>query len=156
MRAPGFLTARIRGFRIVNLLGLTVLLVIALGSYALKTLAGTQDAGGVGVEDQIVQEQKRIRMLQAEISTLGGPQRVADLSRQYLNLGPVDAKHDITEDALPALAAQLRAPPPLKPSGAPSPGARASSPHLLSPVPQTHAKAPQETSTAAQTQATPQ
>jgi len=118
MRAPGFLTARIRGFRIVNLLGLTVLLVIALGSYALKTLAGTQDAGGVGVEDQILQEQKRIRMLQAEISTLGGPQRVADLSRQYLNLGPADAKHDITEDALPALAAQLRAAP-AAPSGKP-------------------------------------
>jgi hypothetical protein len=111
MRAPGFLTARIRGFRIVNLLALTVLLVIALGSYALKTLAGTQDAGGVGVEDQIVQEQRRIRMLEAEISTLGGPQRVADLSRQYLSLAAPDAKHDITVDALPALAAQLRAPP---------------------------------------------
>jgi hypothetical protein len=116
MRAPGFLTARIRGFRIVNLLALTVLLVIALGSYALKTLAGAQDAGEVNVEDQILQEQKRIRMLQAEISTLGGPQRVADLSRQYLNLGPPDARHDITEDALPAMAAQLRNPPPVKPS----------------------------------------
>ncbi len=124
MRAPGFLTARIRGFRIVNLLALTVLLVIALGSYALKTLAGTQDAGGVGVEDQIVQEQKRIRMLEAEISTLGGPQRVADLSRQYLNLGPVDAKHDLTEDGLPALAAQLhaeRSAPPVKPGSPPKP-----------------------------------
>jgi hypothetical protein len=115
MRAPGFLTARIRGFRIVNLLALTVLLVIALGSYALKTLAGAQDAGGVNIEDQILQEQKRIRMLQAEISTLGGPQRVADLSRQYLNLGPPDARHDITEDALPAMTAQLRDPPPAKP-----------------------------------------
>lgn len=116
MRAPGFLTARIRGFRVVNLLGLTILLVIALGSYALKTLAGAQDAGGVNIEDQILQEQKRIRMLQAEISTLGSPQRIADLSRQYLNLGPPDAKHDITEDALPALAAQLRNPPPVKSS----------------------------------------
>jgi len=114
MRAPGFLTARIRGFRIVNLLALTVLLVIALGSYALKTMAGARDAGEVTVEDQILQEQKRIRMLQAEISTLGGPQRVADLSRQYLNLAPPDARHDITEDALPAMAAQLRDPGPVK------------------------------------------
>jgi hypothetical protein len=128
MRAPGFLTARIRGFRIVNLLALTVLLVIALGSYALKTLAGTQDAGGVGVEDQILQEQKRIRMLQAEISTLGGPQRVADLSRQYLNLAPVDAKHDITEDALPTLAAQLRAQP-SAPTG--KPGSPPKAPTLI-------------------------
>ena len=106
MRAPGFLTARIRGFRVVNLLGLTILLVIALSSYALKTLAGAQDAGGVDVEDQIIQEQKRIRMLHAEISTLGGPQRVADLSRQYLGLGPADPKHDITLEALPAAMAQ--------------------------------------------------
>jgi hypothetical protein len=114
MRAPGFLTARIRGFRIVNLLGLTVLLVIALGSYALKTLAGAQDAGEVNVEDQILQEQKRIRMLQAEITALGGPQRVADLSRQYLTLAAPDARHDVTEDAFPAMAAELRDPPPIK------------------------------------------
>jgi hypothetical protein len=114
VRAPGFLTARIRGFRIVNLLALTVLLVIALGSYALKTLAGAQDAGEVNVEDQILQEQKRIRMLEAEISTLGGPQRVADLSRQYLTLAAPDGRHDITEDALPAMAAELRNPPPIK------------------------------------------
>jgi hypothetical protein len=116
MRTPGFLTARIRGFRIVNLLGLTVLLVIALGSYALKTLAGAQDVGGAGVEDQILQEQKRIRMLEAEISTLGGPQRVAELSRQYLNLGPPDAKHEVSENNLPAMAAQLRDPPLEKPT----------------------------------------
>jgi len=111
MRAPRFLSARIRGFRIVNLLALTVLLIIALGSYALKTLAGAQDAGGAGVEDQIIQEQRRIRMLKAEISTLGGPQRIADLSRQYLNLGPADAKHDIPAEALPAAVAQANAQP---------------------------------------------
>lgn len=155
MRAPGFLTARIRGFRIVNLLGLTVLLVIALGSYALKTLAGTQDAGGVGVEDQIVQEQKRIRMLQAEISTLGGPQRVADLSRQYLNLGPVDAKHDFTEDALPALAAQLRAER-SAPTG--KPGSPPKTPTLIERMAATPSTPPadQETPTAAPAQGTPQ
>ena len=156
MRAPGFLTARIRGFRIVNLLGLTVLLVIALGSYALKTLAGTQDAGGVGVEDQILQEQKRIRMLQAEISTLGGPQRVADLSRQYLNLGPADAKHDITEDALPALAAQLRAAP-ATPNG--KPGSPPKAPTLIERMAVTPAPPPPAAPApmpAAPPQATPQ
>jgi cell division protein FtsL len=100
------LSARFRGFRVVNLLGLTVLLVIALGSYAFKTFAGAQDAGAVNVEDQIVQEQKRIRMLRAEISRLGAPERVTTLSRQYLGLGPVDAKHDISVEALPAIAAQ--------------------------------------------------
>jgi len=109
LRSPSFLSARFRGFRVVNLLGLTILLVIALGSYALKTFAGAQDAGAAGIEDQIQVEQKRIRMLKAEISRLGAPQRVADLSRQYLNLAPLDPKHDIDEGALAAAAAQ---PPP--------------------------------------------
>jgi hypothetical protein len=106
MNFPRFLSARFRGFRVVNLLGLTVLLVIALASYALKTLAGAQDAGGVAVEDQIVQEQKRIRMLTAEVALLGAPQRVADLSRQYLNLAPADPQREITAEALPTIAAQ--------------------------------------------------
>jgi hypothetical protein len=100
------LSARFRGFRVVNLLALTILLVIALGSYALKTFAGAQDAGAAGVEDQILQEQKRIRMLKAEISRLGAPQRVANLSRQYLGLGLADAKHEIGVEALPAVARQ--------------------------------------------------
>ncbi len=106
MRFPRLLSARFRGFRVVNLLGLTVLLVIALGSYALKTFAGAQDAGAAGVEDQIIQEQRRIRMLKAEISRLGGPQRVSDLSRQYLNMTPLDPRREITPAALPAIAAQ--------------------------------------------------
>ena len=110
MRMPGLLSARFRGFRVVNLLGLTVLLVIALGSYALKTFAGAQDAGAATIEDQILQEQKRIRMLKAEISRLGAPQRVADLSRQYLNLGPLDPRHEITAEALPAAAVAVQAP----------------------------------------------
>lgn len=123
MKTPRFLSARIRGFRIVNLLALTVLLIIALGSYALKTLAGAQDAGGAGVEDQIVQEQRRIRMLQAEIATLGGPQRIADLSRRYLNLGPVDAKHDIPAEALAAAIPRANASRASAATAAPSSGA---------------------------------
>ena len=159
MRAPGFLTARIRGFRVVNLLALTVLLVIALGSYALKTLAGAQDAGEVGVEDQILQEQKRIRMLEAEISTLGGPQRVADLSRRYLALEPVDARHDLTEDALPTLAAELRARAAAPPDGKPTPAPKPLTPlerMALTPAPPAQAPAvPAGAALAAPAEATP-
>ncbi len=128
MRTPRFLSARVRGFRIVNLLGLTVLLVIALGSYALKTLAGAQDAGAAGVEDQIVHEQKRIRMLKAEISTLGGPQRVADLSRQYLGMTSIDAKHEILAEALPTTVAQAALQKPAAPAAAAVPPASAAPP----------------------------
>jgi hypothetical protein len=113
------LSARFRGFRVLNLLALTVLLVIALGSYALKTFAGAQDAGAAGIEDQIVQEQRRVRMLKAEIARLGAPQRVADLSRQYLGLAPGDAKHDIAAEALPAAVSAANAAAPAARTAAP-------------------------------------
>ena len=125
MTGFGFLSTRFRGFRVVNLLGLTVLLVIAVGSYAFKTLAVAQDAGTAGVEDQILREHKRIRMLKAEIAHLETPRRLRDLSSQYLGLGPVDSKHDI---ALRSLAMIAAAPPPVarpapQPSTTSTPGA---------------------------------
>lgn len=105
MSGFGFLSTRFRGFRVVNLLGLTILLIIALGSYAFKTLVVAQDAGAAGVEDQILREQKRIRMLKAEIAHLETPRRLRDLSSQYLGLGPVDPKHDIALRSLATIAA---------------------------------------------------
>ncbi len=112
MRMFGFLGARFRGFRVVNLLGLTLMLVIAVGSYALKTMAGVQDAGAAGLDEQIAQEQKRIRMLNLEIASLGAAPRVEALSRQYLSLAPEDPKHDIALEALPAAVGQARPPAP--------------------------------------------
>ena len=109
MSVPSLLSTRFRGFRIVNLLGLTVLLIIALGSYALKTFAGAQDVDAAAIEERIAQQQQRIHMLKAEVSRLGAPARVADLSRRYLNLAPLDPKRDIAVAALPALAARADA-----------------------------------------------
>jgi hypothetical protein len=104
MKLFGFLSARFRGFRIVNLLGATIFIVIAVGSYALKTLAGAQDAGAATIEDQVVQEEKRIRMLRIEIAHLEAPERIADLSRRYLNMGPPDVRREITVKSLAAIA----------------------------------------------------
>ncbi len=120
MRFPGVLSARVRGFRIVNLLGATIFLVIALGSYALKTIAGAQDAGAAGIEERIQLERKRIKMLRVEIAHLSTPDRVAKLSRRYLNAAPPDPKHDIALEALPALARAS--------AGSPSTGARTVTP----------------------------
>ena len=99
------LSARVRGFRIVNLLALCLLLAVALAGYAFKTMVEAQAQTTAAVEDQIAGEQKRIRMLEAEIARLSAPQRIADLSRRYLSMGPPDPAREIPPEDLPAVAA---------------------------------------------------
>ena len=60
-------TSRIRGFRVIDITFMAVLLSVALAGYAFKTLAGAQTKDTAGVEAQIDQEDKRIRLLRAEI-----------------------------------------------------------------------------------------
>jgi hypothetical protein len=112
-----FLTRRVRGFRVIDIGAVTLIVTIALGSYAFKTFAGVEDADANGVESQILQEQKRIRLLKAEIARLEEPRRIEALSTQYLGMASLDPSHDIPADALPRIAAN---PPPVKP---PKPGA---------------------------------
>lgn len=95
---------RYRGFRVVDLAALAVLLVVALASYAFKTLAQGMGADTAGVESQITQESKRVRLLKAEIAHLEDPERLERLSTQYLHLQPVDPKQETTAGALPQIA----------------------------------------------------
>ena len=95
---------RYRGFRVVDLAALAVLLVLAMASYAFKTFASGMGADTVGVEDQIAQEDSRIHLLKAEIAHLDDPGRVERLSTQYLSLQAVDPKQETTVDALPQIA----------------------------------------------------
>lgn len=106
MRPSSVFTSRLRGFRVLDLLALGVLFTLALGSYAFKTAAGAQDADAVGVQGQISQEEKRIRLLDAEISHLEAPGRIERLSRQYLGMAAADPKREITAEALPQVARQ--------------------------------------------------
>ena len=98
------LARRVRGVRIVNLVALTVLLTLAVTSYALKTLAEAQGVDTADVQTQITQEGKRIRLLKAELSHLESPGRVETLSTQYLGLAAVDPKHEIDATDLPRIA----------------------------------------------------
>jgi cell division protein FtsL len=106
----GVFSSRLRGFRVVDLVALAVLLVLALGSYAFKTFAGAETADTAGVQVQIVQEQKRIRLLQAEIAHLEDPQRIERLSTQYLGLQAVAPKQEIAAQDLARVAALRVAP----------------------------------------------
>ena len=51
-----------------------------------------------------MQEQKRIRLLNAEISHLEAPDRIERLGRQYLGMTPVDPRREIAPDGLAAAA----------------------------------------------------
>ncbi len=96
--------ARYRGFRVIDLAALAILLTLALGSYGFKTLAGEQTADAQDVQDQITQEQKRIRLLQAEIAHLEDPGRIERLSTQYLGMQAIAPKQEVSAADLPRLA----------------------------------------------------
>ncbi len=104
------LTRRVRGVRIVNLVALTVLVALAVTSYALKTIAEAQGVDTADVQSQIVQEGKRIRLLKAELSHLEGPGRIERLSTQYLGLAPIDPKREIDAEDLARVAQSGAAP----------------------------------------------
>lgn len=99
-----WLDRRIRGFRLVDLVALGLLTVLILGVYLAKTIAGGERAKIAVVERQIAAEKVRIRLLQAEVSHLEQPARIARLSETYLGMAPVPFKREADPDALPELA----------------------------------------------------
>ena len=59
---------RVRGFRVVNVAALAIAMVMAMGVYWAKTSAAREAAAISDVQSQIAMEQRRSRLLQAEIS----------------------------------------------------------------------------------------
>ncbi|MBW8815372.1 MAG: cell division protein [Caulobacterales bacterium] len=95
---------RIRGFRLVDLVALGLLMVIILGVYLAKTMAGRERAEIASVEKQIGGEKDRIRLLQAEVAHLEQPGRIERLSVTYLGLKPVSVKNEASVDQLIEIA----------------------------------------------------
>ncbi|MDE2357524.1 MAG: hypothetical protein KGL69_12305 [Alphaproteobacteria bacterium] len=105
-------TRRVRGFRVIDIAAVAVILVTALATYAFKTSAGAEDADSASLEARIVAEQQRIRLLNAELAKLDDPSRIEDLSSRYLGMGAETAKQDITLADLPSLANRPEPAPP--------------------------------------------
>jgi cell division protein FtsL len=114
------LTRRVRGFRLVDLVALGLLTMLILGVYLAKTIAGRERAEIAKVERQIEAEKARIRLLQAEVSHLEQPARIARLSEAYLGLQPVAITREATPDTLPEVAFKPVAPRPAPVAGAPA------------------------------------
>ena len=105
------LSRRVRGFRLVDLIGLAVLVMIVLGVYLAKTVAGRERAEIASVDRQIGEEKARIRLLEAEVAHLEQPGRIERLSSVYLGLQPVTVTREATLAQLQDVA---RAGPPPK------------------------------------------
>jgi len=90
---------RVRGFRVVELVCLGLLLALVLGVYMAKTFAGRERAQIAEVERQIEDEKVRVRLLKAEVAYLEQPRRIEQLAAG-LQLTPIKPDHETTEDAL--------------------------------------------------------
>ena len=83
-----WLNRRVRGFRVVDLIALSVLTLLIVGVYLAKTIAGRERTEIARIDRQIDGEKARIRLLQAEVSHLEQPARLERLSEAYLGLAP--------------------------------------------------------------------
>ncbi|MFI4976286.1 MAG: cell division protein [Caulobacterales bacterium] len=110
---------RVRGFRVIDLTAFVVVLALAFTVYAFKTFAGREGANIVDVENQIGVEDKRVRLLRAEVATLESPDRMERLAGA-IGLKPVGVDQDVTAEALPQVATAKRK---LQPVEAPAPDA---------------------------------
>jgi len=98
------LNRKIRGFRLVDVVALGVLIAVVLSVYLAKTMAGRERAEIATVEKQIDAEKARIRLLQAEVAHLEQPARIEALSTAHLGMAPIQAKHETTIDKLGEIA----------------------------------------------------
>ncbi len=99
MTVAGVFNRRVRGFRVVEVVGLCILLTLVTSVYLAKTFAGRERQEISHIEQEIVDEGVRKRLLEAEVAHLEQPRRIEQLA-QMMNLKPIAPDHEITEDAL--------------------------------------------------------
>jgi hypothetical protein len=98
------LARKVRGFRLLDLAALFVVLAMALSVYAFKTSAGAQREDIADVESQIHDETRQVRLLQAEVDRLESPNLLESKARAA-GQAPVEARQEVTPDELAGLAA---------------------------------------------------
>jgi hypothetical protein len=120
MSVLSVLDHRFRGFRVIEIGGVGVLLALILLVYLAKTIAGSESAEIDHVQQQIIDERARVTLLRAEVASLEQPERLETLSNRYLGLQPIDAKHDIDPQALADVAHGSTPPTAPQPQGPPA------------------------------------
>ena len=95
---------RIRGFRLVEVVGLGVFMVLALTVYLLKAGASNDRLEIARIDRQILAEQTNLRVLRAEVAHLEQPERLGHLAEGYLGLAPIRAAQEIDPEVLSQVA----------------------------------------------------
>ena len=108
---PALFNRRLRGFRVIEVVACGCLAVLVLSVYLTKAAAGREGSAISGINQDIAEEQKRVRLLKAELAHLEQPERLERLSTQYLALAPVPAKRETVPDGLTEIARQAGAEP---------------------------------------------
>jgi hypothetical protein len=111
---------KVRGFRVVDLVGAACLTLIVLVVYWSKASAGAEAARITDTTRQIAQEEQQVQLLKAERAYLARPQRLRQLSAEFLGMGPVKADHEATPERLVELR-QPKVTPVAGPAPAPVP-----------------------------------
>ena len=99
MSVAGVFNRRVRGFRVVEVVGLCILISLVTSVYLAKTFAGSERQEIGRIEQEIQDEAVRKRLLEAEVAHLEQPRRIEQLA-QRLQLAPIKPEHETTEDAL--------------------------------------------------------
>ncbi len=100
--------------RIVNVLGLVVLVALAVGTYVAKTDAKADRRRAVEIETTIAEEREAIRVMRNEVGYLESPDRLRSLAAEKLGLEPIDPLRVVTMDDAPLLIEPTA--PPVPPS----------------------------------------
>jgi len=95
----GLFNRRVRGFRVVEVVGMGVLLTLVTGVYLAKTVAGRERNEIASIMREIEEEKARKRLLEAEVAHLEQPRRIEALAIA-MGLQPIAADRETTEDAL--------------------------------------------------------
>lgn len=95
---------RWRGFRVVEISALLLLIGMVFTVYLAKTLAGRERSEIARIERQLTAERNRIRLLKAEVAHLEQPERLERLSEAYLGMKPVAADREAAAEGLPVIA----------------------------------------------------
>lgn len=95
---------RTRGFRTINILAFAALVVLALVVNLAKAYAGREVREIARTERNIREEDKRIRLLKAEVAHLEQPERLQRLAKSVLGMGPLSATREGDIESLHAVA----------------------------------------------------
>ena len=98
------LQSRFRGFRIIELFAFVCVVALAFGVYLAKTSAGRERSKIAVIERQIAEENRKLKLLRAEVAHLEQPERLEQLSTQHLGLQAVDGTKEALPETLPDIA----------------------------------------------------